>query len=249
MSVLFFIVIFSFLEATVSLIGGVVLLWQAQLAKKISLYLISFSAGALLSVALLDLLPEAIEKSGQTNEVVTILLTGFVLFFIVERLLLWNHGHETEEKETHAYTSLVAIGDTVHNFIDGIVIGSTFLVDINLGIITTIAVIFHEIPQEVGDFSIMLHGGLSKMRVFVYNLISSLATVIGAISIFVIGNRIESSIAFLIALVAGGLLYIAASDLLPQIAKEEHFLKVFIQIILLLAGIGVIFTVGQITNV
>jgi zinc and cadmium transporter len=249
MSAFVLTIIFSFLEATVSLVGGLALLWKDKLIKKASVYIISFATGALLSVALLDLLPEAIEESGYLDRALGLALTGFLAFFIIERILLWRHGHETEEEETHSYTSLVAIGDTVHNFIDGVVIGATFLVDTRLGMLTTLAVVFHELPQEVGDFSIMLHAGLSKGRVFVYNLISSSATIVGAIATFLLGSRIENAVPVLISLVAGGLLYIAASDLIPQIAKEEKFSKIFFQIVLLLLGVGTLLIVGQITKI
>jgi zinc and cadmium transporter len=190
-----------------------------------------------LTLALLDLLPEALELADGKEIIFFLVVFGIFVSFLVEKILTWHHAHQ-EEQEVHPFTWLVVFGDTVHNFLDGIVIGASFLVSVPFGMITTLAVIFHEIPQEVGDFAILLHGGMKRTSVFYVNLFSSLSTVIGAVAAFFAVQKLVSSVPFILALGAGGFLYIATADLMPELAKEKKTTRIIAQVVLFLAGIG-----------
>ncbi len=235
--ILFFVVVSSLLGLT----GGVLLLLNKRLAYKISKYMMSFAAGALIGVAFLDLLPEAVVKIGfESASIFT--LAGLVIFLIIE-IALWHH-HHAYGKETHSFSSLVILGDTLHNFIDGIILAVTFLVSAPLGIATFIAVILHEIPQEIGDFSVLLYAKMKRIRIVFYNILSALISVLGAALAYFVLQQSTSLIYFLVAFVAGGFIYISAADLIPETRKETKFKKSLVNILLLLLGITVIWYVG-----
>ncbi len=219
--VLFWATIGSFF----SLLGGIAMLRTKSVREKVIELALPFGAGALLAAAFLDLLPEAFELSENDN-LLTIALGGFLLFFVLERLLGWFHHHHHDD-ETHGvrdktHTNLVIIGDTLHNLIDGIAIGAAFLVSIPTGIITAVAVAAHEIPQEIGDFGILLGKGMKASRVLLVNLLSSLATVVAALLVFVVGSENFLPLPTLLALAAGMFIYIAASDIIPDIHEKPH---------------------------
>lgn len=237
MTLLFWILIFSFLGSVFCLIGGLFLLWKERWAKKFALYLVSFAAGALIGAAFLHLLPEAIEKGG--TEIFVYTLIGLLTMFLVERFLLWYHCHDGK-CEVHTFSYTILVGDGVHNFIDGIIIGASFFVSIPLGIVTAIAIALHEIPQEIGDFAIMLHGGMKKNKVLIYNLIAALLTPLAAVLTYIFSSSLKNIITPLIAFAAGTFIYIASSDLIPEIHKETKKSKAIIQFFLLLLGILVI---------
>ena len=245
MSTLGYILLFTFIGSLAALIGGVVLLSKEKFALNISHFLASFAAGILLGSAFFDLLPEAVHESQELGINVHLwALIGIVLFFLIERFIHWFHHHEEyheHEKESKSTIPLVVIGDTVHNFIDGIVISATFLVSIPLGIATTMAVAAHEIPQEIGDFGLLLHKGLSKKKVLFVNIISASFAFLGAIMTYLLGNVLENYIPILLALTAGFFIYIAASDLIPEIHYEKRRGFAIIESVLLLLGIVVIF--------
>ncbi len=208
--------------AAVSLLGlsaGMLLLWQEKLAKKISHFLVSFGAGALIGVTFFDLLPEALEL-GSVERVMTSVLIGFVLFYIVEKALGWYHCHDADHCESKAPVYLIVAGDFVHNFIDGMLLSATFLIDVRLGIAAAIGVLLHELPQEVGDFGILLHSGLKKGKVIAYNLLSAAGALVGAVLVFFFEHQLEGAQWWLLAIVAGNFLYIAAVDLIP--ATHHH---------------------------
>ncbi|MFW5983121.1 MAG: ZIP family metal transporter [bacterium] len=164
-----------------------------------------------------------------------ILIGGFTLFFIMEKFLHWHHCHEQEGDCPHTFTYLILIGDGLHNFIDGLVIAASFLVDTSFGFITTILIIGHEIPQELGDFGVLLHGGMEKKKALCYNFLSQLTAVIGGVVGFFIGSSFTQ---YLLPLAAGGFVYIAASDLIPEISKEKKIKDIIISFLLFFAGIG-----------
>jgi zinc and cadmium transporter len=186
--------------------------------KRILTFLVAFSAGALLGGAFFHLLPESAEEL--TLEVASIyLVAGFCGFFVLERVLYWHHCHEGECK-VHPFNYLILLGDGVHNFIDGLVIAASFLVSVPFGIVTTLLIIGHEIPQELGDFGVLVYGGFGRRKALFYNFISQLTCVLGGIVGFFVSPFI-GSMHPLLALAAGGFLYISASDLIPELHKEK----------------------------
>lgn len=245
MSSLSYILLFTFIGSIGALIGGLILLYKEQFTLKVSHLLASFAAGTLLGTAFLDLLPEAAhEAEGTEINVFLWTLMGIILFFILERTIHWFHHHEEhhhDHKEKSKSTiPLIVIGDTVHNFIDGIVIAATFMVSIPVGIVTTFAVFAHEIPQEIGDFGLMLHKGLSKRKIILVNILSAAAALLGAIIAYNLSEIIENYIPAIIALTAGFFIYIATSDLIPELHHETRKKTVVLESMLLLFGIIVI---------
>lgn len=244
MSTLAYILLFTFIGSIGALIGGFILLSYEKIALKISHFLASFAAGVLLGAAFFDLLPEALHE-GETigTDVFFWALFGIILFFILERLIHWFHHHEEHhehEKESKTTLPLIVIGDTVHNFIDGVVIAATFMINIPLGIVTSFAVFAHEIPQEIGDFGLMLHKGLSKKRIILVNIISAASAFVGAGIAFVSGGFLESYIPIFLALTAGFFIYIATSDLIPEIHYEKRKGFAVIESVLLVLGVVLI---------
>ena len=244
MSTLAYILLFTFLGSIAALIGGVILLSKEKFALKISHFLASFAAGVLLGTAFFDLLPEAMhEGEGTGVDVFFYTLVGIVIFFLIERFIHWFHHHEEyheHEKETKSTLSLIIIGDTMHNFLDGVVIAATFMVNPQVGILTAIAVFAHEIPQEIGDFGLMLHKGLSRKRIIIVNIISAAFAFMGAIITYLLGNVLEGYLPVFLAITAGFFIYIAASDLIPEIHHEKRRGFAVIESLLLILGIVVI---------
>ena len=233
-----------------SLVGGVYMLYGKAGAKRLQRIAVPFAAGALLAAAFLDLLPEAIEH-GEANQVLTLTLVGLVVFFVLERSLSWFHHHHDDD-EVHGANrrnaSLIIIGDTLHNFIDGLAIGAAFLVDPAVGLVTTAAIAAHEIPQEIGDFGLLLAKGISKRNVLLVNVSSAIATVIGAALIYGLGGEIGISESALLALTAGFFIYIAASDIIPTIHAEPERRWANIQTAVLVIGIVMVGTAAQVAH-
>jgi len=248
MSTLTYILLFTFIGSIGALIGGFILLSKKKFALRVSHFLASFAAGTLLGTAFLDLLPEAFHETksdlagAEKSEINIFLWTliGIITFFFLERLIHWFHHHEKaheHNKETKSTLSLIIIGDTVHNFLDGVVISATFLASIPLGIVTTWAVFAHEIPQEIGDFGLMLHKGLSRGKIILVNILSAAVAFVGAIITFLLGNILEPYIPVFLALTAGFFIYIAASDLIPEIHYEKSRKLAVVKSLLLLLGV------------
>ncbi len=235
------VLIFSLLGGVISLIGGILLLQKKSTANALAKYATPFAAGALLSAVFLDLLLEGIEIT-EPYTVLMAALVGIVIFFFAERFLHWFHHHHVhEDSKTDPSTSLVIIGDTLHNALDGVAIAASFLVSVPTGIVTTIAVAAHEIPQEIGDFGILLNKGLSRKRVLMVNIFSALATTVAALVTFALGSGERLPLGLLLGLSAGFLLYIAMSDIIPGIhesAPKKRLLDW--QPILLLLGVIVV---------
>lgn len=247
MSTLEYIIVFTLLGSLGSLIGGIALLSREKLALRISHFLASFAAGVLLGTAFFDLLPEALHESeGKNVDIFLWTLIGMIVFFFIERFIHWFHHHDAQGTHSHrdesnntrnASLPLIIIGDTVHNFLDGIVIAATFMTSIPLGIVTTLAVAAHEIPQEIGDFGLMLHKGLAKKKIIYINIMSAFASLTGALLTFGIGEAFEQNISLFLALTAGFFIYIASSDILPEIHHERRKVHAIFDSVLLLAGI------------
>ena len=224
---------------------GILIFFRKKTLNRILFFLVSFAAGTLLGAAFLDLLPEALE-GGFKESVPVFILLGMLSFFILEKFLYWHHHHAGHEhEEVHGFTYLNIVGDAIHNFLDGAVIAISFMNNTALGIITTIAIIAHEIPQEIADFSILIYGGFSKAKALVYNFLTALTAVIGALAAYFYSSAIENSTIFLTSFAVGGFVYIASTDLIPEIHKEKDLKKSLVQLVLLALGIFFIWLVGE----
>lgn len=242
MPLLFNILLATFLSGTASLMGGIILLGKPQWVKKFSIHFVSFTTGALLAAAFFDLLPEAFNISPSFRGPLNAVFFGIVLFFIFEMVILKFHTHHYEDTADHHHSTpiILCIGDAFHNAIDGIVIATTFLADFRLGLVTSLAVAAHELPQEIGDFSIMLHHGWARSRVLWINILISLTSIIGALAAYRLRSLIEPYLAFLLAFTAGSFIYIAASDLIPEIsAHRKNDSPVHIILLLLIGAAAV----------
>ena len=234
----FYAIISVILISLISLTGVLTLWVTKERMMKILFVLVAFGTGTLLGAAFFHIMPEAVEMSGSTA--FTYILFGIVLFFFIERFIQWHHCHRLpagEECGIKSYTYMNLIGDAVHNFTDGAIVMAAFLADFNIGIITAFAIALHEIPQEISDFGILVHGGFGRNNALFYNLLSGLVAVVGAISIYMISGFINSSIPFLIAIGAGSFLYLASTDLMPEMHREMGARKVVIQFIFMVIGI------------
>lgn len=240
--ILIYILFFTLIGSVFSLIGGILLLFKEKTTLKISHLLAAFAAGTLLGTVFFDLLPEAVESAGRNVNVYFWTLFGILGFFLLERFIHWFHHHQVDYdvEPVKPTVSLIVIGDSVHNFIDGVVIAATFMVSIPLGIVTTLAVAAHEIPQEIGDFGLLLHKGVKRKRVLLLNFLSALTALVGALLFYSIGTRFESALPALIAITAGFFLYIAASDLIPEIHHENRKGFAVIETTLMFAGVATI---------
>lgn len=227
----------------VSLMGLFTLSVREEVIKKYIFLLVSLAVGALLGDAFIHLIPEAFENSASPLSTSLLIILGIVVFFILEKFLHWHHhGDDTEEYDIHPVGKLVLFSDGVHNFIDGIIIGISFMASVPLGIATTLAVILHEIPQEIGDFAVLLHAGYSRKRALWLNFISALTAVLGTLVAFVLGEAGESFANWILPLAAGGFIYIAMTDLIPELHKTKEKNHSFFQLFALI--LGVILMVG-----
>ncbi len=239
------IIFYSLIGGVFSLLGGVLLLSKKTVAERLARYATPFAAGALLAAAFFDLLPEAIEALAE-GAAFRWLLGGLVLFFVLEHFLQWFHHHHEHDNGSRPTAPLIIVGDSLHNFIDGLAIGAAFLISVPTGIVTTLAVAAHEIPQEVGDFGLLLKAGYSRAQVLKINVLSALMTVVGALLVFWLGTEHSVPLGELLAITAGMFIYIAASDLIPDIHKNAKGKLSNIAVILLIGGIV---SVGLVTEV
>lgn len=238
MQVWFYTILSVILVSLISLVGFFVLPIKKEKLEKILVYVVSFAAGTLLGDAFIHLIPESYEKNHNALFVSLSILSGIISFFVLEKFIHWRHCHVVaSEKHPHPFSYVVLFGDIVHNFIDGLIIGASYLVSIPVGIATTIAVIFHEIPQEVGDFGSLLFGGFSKKRALLLNFLTALAAILGAIIVLVFRNIVNLS-DFLIPFAAGGFVYVASADLIPELHKNTEVRKSMLQLISFVLGIG-----------
>ena len=217
------------------------LAFKKETLSKITLFLVSLSAGSLVGGAFLHLLPEASEAM-ESETMFFIALSSFVLFFFVEKLLHWRHCHK-DDCEIHTFGYMSLFGDSLHNFIDGLVIAGAFLFDFKLGVATILAIALHEIPQEIGDFGVLIHAGFSRTKAFVMNYLVALMVVLGGVAGYFISFYTENIVAFMLPFAAGGFIYVASADLMPELRKEKNFIKSFISFVIFLLGIVLMFAV------
>lgn len=233
------VVFFSLIGGVFSLIGAVIFLKSKKSADKLAKYATPFAAGALLAAVFLDLLKEGVEESS-ADSVMIAALAGIVTFFLAERLLHWFHHHHQHENNDPS-KSLIVIGDTVHNALDGVAIAAAFLISVPTGIVATIAIAAHEIPQEIGDFGLLLSKGMARKKVLLVNIMSALATTAAAVITFALGSTDKLPLGVLLGVSAGFLLYIALSDVIPDIHENASKKRLFdIQPVLLILGILVV---------
>jgi zinc and cadmium transporter len=252
MSILAWIVTTSILGGVLSVLAAALFVLNAR-AQYLGA-LVSYAIGALLGAVFLDILPEAIHLTFNVAAVSGMVLLGILLFFTLEKVLIWRHCHhehcevhEPHEQAAHDHGrsgTMVIVGDTFHNFIDGIIIAAAFLADVHLGIVTSLAIIAHEIPQEVGDFAVLLNSGYSKTRAFQLNLISSFATLVGGGLGYIALQDMQSLVPYLLALAAASLIYIAMSDLIPGLHKRTLMRDTIQQVVLILLGVGTVALFG-----
>ena len=232
---LLYIIVVTFAIALIAFIGIFTLLLKEKLLNKILLILVSLSAGALMGGAFLHLIPEAVEKS-QGLDIFLFVLVGFILFFVIEKVLHWRHCHKGK-CDVHTFHYMNLVGDAIHNFIDGLILAASFVTSVELGLTTTIAIAAHEIPQEIGDFGVLIYGGFKKKKAIILNFIVALTIVIGGLIGYFISKSVESAATFLLPFAAGGFIYIAATDLIPEIKKELDFKKYMATLIVFIIGI------------
>lgn len=240
MDTVWYVLFFSLIGGIVSLIGGMFLLAGKKRAYHLAEYATPFAAGALLAAAFLDLLKEGVHN-GAAELVLLWTLIGMLVFFLLESTLMWfHHHHEHKEKRVDPTASLIIVGDTLHNIIDGIAIAAAFLISVPTGIVTTMAVAAHEIPQEIGDFGLLLKKGLARRTVLLVNVGSALATTLAALIFFKAGEANATLLSCLIGVTAGFFIYIAASDIIPSIHETKDKRSLNIKSGLLVLGVLIV---------
>lgn len=230
-----YIILATIVVSLLSFIGIVTLSLKEKKLNKILLFLIGLSAGTLMGGAFLHLLPEATEENTGLD-VFILVLVGFITFFIIEKVLHWRHCHKGE-CDVHTFTYMNLIGDSIHNFIDGLIIAASFITSVPLGITTTIAISTHEIPQEIGDFGVLIYGGFSKKKALLLNFLIALTAVLGGLTGYLISNLIDNMVLYILPFAAGGFIYIAATDLIPEIKKELNMKKYMATLLVFILGI------------
>ncbi|OGI85581.1 hypothetical protein A3A01_00700 [Candidatus Nomurabacteria bacterium RIFCSPLOWO2_01_FULL_39_17] len=236
------IYIYSFISVVivslVSLVGVFTLSLREDILKKYIFLFISLAVGALLGDAFIHLIPEALENSSNATLTSTLVIAGILIFFILEKFLHWHHhGEDTDSIHIHPMGKLILFSDGVHNFIDGIIIGVSFIVSVPVGVATTLAVILHEIPQEIGDFAVLLHSGYTKSRALWLNFMSALCAVLGLLVAFLLGEIGRVFTTWILPVAAGGFIYVAVADLIPELQKTKETKHSILQILAVITGV------------
>ncbi len=236
------ILVATFVVSLISLVGILTFFMKQELLNKSLLVLVAFSAGSLVGGAFLHLIPEAVEKAGASLEIFLYLLLGFCLFFVLEQFLWWRHEHGTVHR-VQPFSYLILFGDSMHNFIDGLVIAASFIVSYPIGVVTTLAVALHEIPQEFGDFGVLIYGGFSKARALTFNYISAIMAILGGVTGYFIASLMKGSILYLLPFAAGNFIYIAAADLIPEIKHTTSLRRSVMHFCAFVAGLGIMLAI------
>ena len=243
----FTILLVVIIISLISFVGIFTLSMRQDQIRKVLFYIVSFAAGSLLGAAFLDLLPEALE-TGSSESVFALLLIGILASFVIEKFLFHFHcHHHGKSHKDHHHIKPVGflnlIGDSVHNFIDGIVVAGAFVASPGVGISTSIAIIAHEIPQEIGDFGVLIHAGFTRSKALLFNFLTACMAILGAVVGYIFSTAVASSTSYLAAFAAGNFIYIAASDLIPELHHETDMKKSFLQFLMMVIGIVVILLV------
>lgn len=240
---LLWIIIATFCISLISFVGVLLLFLKDKLLDKILLILVAFSAGSLIGGAFLHLMPEAItQAAGDESLILNLflyLIFGFCIFFVLEQFIGWHHHHAAKHPEIMTFSYSILISDSLHNFIDGLIIAGSFVAGFQIGLVTALAVILHEIPQEIGDFGVLVYGGFTKTKALLLNFLSALAAIFGGIVGYLFLEKTNEFAIFLLPFAAGNFIYIACSDLIPEIKKEgEDVRKTLFYFFIFLSGIG-----------
>lgn len=232
------------LVSAISLIGIATISLSDLVVKRTIFISVSLAAGAMFGDAFIHILPESFAEPGRKLWISTYILLGILIFFILEKFLRWRHAHEFENNSVRpidpvGYLNLFA--DATHNLIDGMLIGAAYTVSVSVGLATTIAIILHEIPQELGDFGVLVHAGFSRGRALVFNFLSGLLAIVGVIVSLLASEYVMSFSKFMLPFTAGGFIYIAGSDLLPELQKEQKPWKSGLQLVALVSGVGLMY--------
>jgi zinc and cadmium transporter len=223
----------------ISIVGVLALVLHADL-KRVTLVLVAFAVGALFGDAFIHLLPEAFAKTGSPVAVSLSVIGGILIFFVVEKFLRWRHCHDMDCSEhVQPVVTMNLLGDAVHNFIDGMVIAASYLAGPSIGLATTLAVVLHEVPQELGDFGVLVHGGLSPRRALFFNFLSALTSFAGAAVSLLVGPHLVGYADALLPVTAGGFIYMAGSDLIPELHHHTGARQSLLQLAMIVAGVGV----------
>lgn len=226
--------------SVISLVGAVTFVVRPRTLDRAMLALISFAAGALLGDAFIHLLPEIAESRSGFDVVASLaLLGGVIAFFVLEKVLHWHHAHYARDEVVHPVAVTNLVGDGLHNVIDGSLIAASFLVSTPLGLATSLAVVLHEIPQELGDFAILVRAGLKPRRALALNLVTALTSLAGAVATLAVSEMVHGVERALLPVTAGAFVYIASTDLLPELHREPEVGKSIVQLAGVLAGVGV----------
>lgn len=235
--------LFAFVSVTIvsllSFTGLFLLSLKEDILRRYTFLFMSVAAGALLGDVFIHLIPEALEEATNSTLISVLVVAGIITFFILEKFLHWHHHGEDALHTVHPVGKLVILSDGAHNFVDGVIIAASFLVSIPLGIATTLAVILHEIPQEVGDFSVLLHAGYTKLQALWLNFVSALMALLGAVLFFALGEWVETAIMYVIPMAAGGFIYIAVADLIPELQKTKKLSNSLGQLIAIIFGVAI----------
>lgn len=226
--------------SVISFVGIFTLSLTETTLRKYVFLLISLAVGALIGDAFIHLIPQAFEESGDPVLTSVAVIAGILIFFILEKILHWHHHEASDEVALAIHPSgrMILFSDGVHNFIDGLIIGASYLVSIEVGMATTLAIILHEIPQEIGDFGVLIHSGYSTGRALLLNFLTALTALGGTVVALIVGNATDVLTTWLVPLAAGGFIYIAMADLIPELHKTKHVPYSLLQLAAVLAGIG-----------
>lgn len=249
--ILVYILGLSVLGGLAGLLGAIVIVNRLLQNRERLFHVVSFAAGAMLAAAFFDLIPEAFEHLGEmpSSRVLLYVFSGLLLFYVIEQLLLVSHCHEGVCDVHKARRSMVIIGDTAHNFLDGVAIAAAALVSLPLGFLTAIAVLLHEIPQEIGDFGVLQQMGMSRKEAIKWNLFSALAAIVGAVGVYLVSGVVERIEVPLIALAGGGFIYIATADLLPEVHREVRRGHILSHMLAFFLGVAVLWILSSTLHV
>jgi len=230
------------LVSLLSLIGLAFISVAEEKLKRIIFFMVSLAVGGLFGDAFIHLLPESFERIGSKLQASVFVLAGIFAFFVLEKFLLWRHQHVLEsDHPIHPVGYMNLLADGGHNFIDGVIIGASYDVSLHVGIATTLAVVFHEIPHELGNFFVLLYAGFTKRKALFFNFVSALFAILGTVMSLSIGSRVAEFSSIMLPLAAGGFIYIAGSDLVPELNKESTLGKSVVQMLAIGVGVGLMF--------
>ncbi len=232
------------LVSAISLVGAFVFMFRGEPNRSFLQCLVSFSVGGLFGGAMFHLIPEAAAVNGFDTQLSFNILLGIFGSFVVEQFLRWRHCHvPTSDKHPHSFAYMNLFGDAVHNFIDGLAVGGAYLASTSMGLATTVAICLHELPQEIGDMGVLIYAGLEKRKALLYNFLTALTAIFGSVFALILSTHIEGLSAFLIPFAAGNFIYIAGSDLIPELHAEETFSRTVLQIVSMALGALLLFSI------